>query len=45
MNKVYGYARVSSKSQLGENSIKNQIAEIMSKYSKYYIYVECFIKK
>lgn len=45
MNKIYGYVRVSSKSQIGNNSIENQIAEIMSKYSKCYIYEEQFTGK
>lgn len=45
MGKIYGYARVSTKSQLDGNSLEQQLCEIMDRYSKVTVYEEQYSGK
>ena len=45
MGKIYGYARVSTKSQLDGNSLEQQLFEIMDRYSKVTVYEEQYSGK
>ena len=42
MSKIVGYARVSSKGQLDNNSMEQQEQEILNRYSRAIIYSEQF---
>lgn len=45
MGEIYGYARVSTKSQLDGNSLEQQLCEIMDRYSKVTVYEEQYSGK